>query len=161
MPNRPEEFPVFTSLNKQTMQEKLKPFYEHLYNAFEMIGMDHKKIYVHEKIIYEIIEKVEQRRVYFHIFHNKFEMGELNEGALFCFWILKFNPFYSAQIPNNILNIKIAFYYLMMALQYYTRKKNKRMNITNNIINDILYAFQYRDLSKEAIMLLAESLVID
>ena len=44
-------------------------------------------------------------------------------------------------------------------LHYHTQKENIKLNITENIVNDIYYAFRFRDLSKEAIMILAESLI--
>jgi hypothetical protein len=34
-----------------------------------------------------------------------------------------------------------------------------KLNITETIVNDIYYGFRFRDLSKEAIMILAESLI--
>jgi len=36
---------------------------------------------------------------------------------------------------------------------------NKPEEFRKNIVNDIYYAFRFRDLSKEAIMILAESLI--
>jgi len=48
---------------------------------------------------------------------------------------------------------------LMNMLHYHTQKENIKLNISKNIVNDIYYAFRFRDLSKEAIMILAESLI--
>jgi hypothetical protein len=67
---------------------------------------------------------------------------------LMCFWILKLNPFYCINVPNNILNAKIALCLFMNMLHYHTRKENIKLNITENICNDIYYGFRYRDLSK-------------
>ena len=86
-------------------------------------------------------------------------MGELNEGALICFWILKLMPFKHASIPNALLNTKIAYTFFINILYYEAAKKKKRVNIKSKLIENTLYAFQYRDFSKEAIMVLAESLL--
>jgi hypothetical protein len=86
-------------------------------------------------------------------------MGELNEGSLMCFWILKLNPFHYNGISNNILNTKIALCLFMSMLHYHTQKGKIKLNITETIVNDIYYGFRFRDLSKEAIMILAESLI--
>jgi hypothetical protein len=56
----------------------------------------------------EIIERVEKRRVYFHVFYDGCKMGELNEGALFCYWILKLQPFFYTGMDSNMLNAKIS-----------------------------------------------------
>ena len=47
----------------------------------------------------------------------------------------------------------------MNILHYHTQKENMELKITENMVNDIYYAFRFRDLSKEAIMILAESLI--
>jgi hypothetical protein len=159
MANKVEEFPIFTSLDKTTVQDMLAKMASYLHNISDIIKVDHKKIYTSMDTMYEIIERIEKRRVYFHIFYNGCKMGELNEGALMCFWIIKLTPFNFDGIPNNILNAKIALCLFLNVLHYYTQKENIKLNITEKMVNDIYYAFRFRDLSKEAIMILAESLI--
>jgi hypothetical protein len=159
MANKIEEFPIFTSLDKITVQNMLVKMAKYLHNISDILKIDHKKIDTSMDIMYEIIERIEKRRVYFHIYYNGCKMGELNEGALMCFWIIKLNPFNYKGIANNILNAKIALCLFMNMLHYHTQKEGIELNITENMINDIYYAFRFRDLSKEAVMILAESLI--
>jgi hypothetical protein len=159
MANKVEEFPIFTSLDKTTIQNMLKKMAKYLHNISDIIKIDHTKINTSMDIMYEIIERIEKRRIYFHIYYNGCKMGELNEGALMCFWIVKLNPFQYNGIPNNILNAKIALCLFMNMLHYHTQKERIGFNITENMINDIYYSFRFRDLSKEAVMILAESLI--
>ena len=159
MANKIEEFPVFTSLDKQTVKNMMAKMASYLYNISDIIKIDHNKITTSMDIMYEIIERIEKRRIYFHIYYNGCKMGELNEGALMCFWILKLTPFNFDGIPNNILNAKIALCLFMNMIHYQIQKENKVLGVTENMVNDIYYAFRFRDLSKEAIMILAESLI--
>jgi hypothetical protein len=159
MANKVEEFPIFTSLDKTTVQNMLAKMANYLYNISDIIKIDNKKIDTSMDIMYEIIERIEKRRIYFHIYYNGCKMGELNEGALMCFWIIKLNPFHFNGISNNILNAKIALCLFMNMLHYHTQKENIKLNITNKMVDDIYYSFRFRDLSKEAIMILAESLI--
>ena len=159
MANKIEEFPVFTSLDKTTVQNMLAKMASYLHNVSAIIKIDHKKIDTSIDIMYEIIERIEKRRIYFHIYYNGCRMGELNEGALMCFWIIKLTPFHVGGIPNNILNAKIALCLFMNMLHYHTQKENIKLKINQSMVNDIYYAFRFRDLSKEAIMILAESLI--
>ena len=159
MANKIEEFPVFTSLDKQTVKNMMAKMASYLYNISDIIKIDHNKITTSMDIMYEIIERIEKRRIYFHIYYNGCKMGELNEGALMCFWILKLTPFCFNGISNNILNAKIALCLFMNMIHYQIQKENKVLNITENMVNDIYYAFRFRDLSKEALMILAESLI--
>ena len=77
-----------------------------------------------------------------------------------CFWILKLMPFSHPVIPANELNAKIALYLLNNMLLYYAKKNNKKTNTTESLNSDIYYSFKYRDISKEAIMVLAKSMII-
>ena len=159
MANKTEEFPVFTSLDKTTIQNMLCKIVNYLQNISDIIKIDYQKIETSMDVIYEIIERIEKRRIYFHIYYNGCKMGELNEGALMCFWILKLTPFKFNGIPNNILNAKVALCLFMNMIHYHTQKENINFSITESMLNDIYYAFRFRDLSKEAIMILAESFV--
>jgi hypothetical protein len=67
--------------------------------------------------------------------------------------------FLNTGISNNILNAKIALCLFMNMLHYHAQKEKIKLNITETIVNDIYYGFRFRDLSKEALMILAESLI--
>lgn len=158
MANIPEDFPVFTKLDmRQTalLHSKFKVYLKDFETNFGITD-----IYTSISVLMEIYERIEKRRIYFHIFYNKCKMGELNEGALMCFWIIKLMPFSHSSIPANELNAKIAIYLLNNMLVYYARKNKKRVNITESINQDLYYSFRFRDISKEAIMALSKSMII-
>ena len=116
-------------------------------------------IFCREEVLYEIFNRVEMRRLYFYIFHKGIDMRELNEGSLLCFWILKLMPFEYEKFPNITLNVKIAACLFINMIRYVANKRGRRANIKGDTIDYLTYAFTYRDLSKEAIMALAESLL--
>jgi hypothetical protein len=156
MANKPEEFPVFSHISQETvhsMIEKLNRYlsgfpYSHAIND----------ITANMNIIYEIAERIEKRRVYFHIFYDV-NMNELNETSLLCFWILKLHPFFSNSVQTDILNAKIAVYLFFTAASYSANATNKHINMADRLVENIYYAFRFRDLSKEAIMAIAESMI--
>jgi hypothetical protein len=158
MANKPEEFPVFTDPDLETMRQLMEKIPLYLKNVVSVLGIkSSSEIIVNQEILYDLLTRVEKRRVYFHIYYDKKKMGERNEGALICFWILKLMPFKHATIPNALLNTKIAYTFFINMLFYEAAKTKRRVNIKSDLLNNTLYAFQYRDLSKEAIMALAES----
>jgi len=158
MANIPKEFPIFTKLDERQitlLRSRVKVYFK----DFELnCGITY--IYTSDSVMIEIYERIEKRRIYFHIFYNGCKMGELNEGALMCFWILKLMPFSHQEIPTNELNAKIALYLFNNMLLFYARNNNRKVNITNLINNDLFYSFRFRDISKESIMTLAKSLII-
>jgi len=68
-------------------------------------------------------------------------------------------PFKHNTISTAVLNTKIAYTLFINMLFYVAAKTKKKININSDLINNTIYAFRYRDLSKEAIMALAESLL--
>jgi hypothetical protein len=72
---------------------------------------------------------------------------------------IKQMPFRHSLYRNNALNAKIALCFFINSVNFYAVKNNKKTNIVSAVIQDIYYAFMYRDLSKESIMALAKGLV--
>ena len=159
MPNRPDEFPKFTPLEKSTIEQMAVKIIKYLENLSTVLGINTADIIVSDDVLIQIIERVEKRRVYFHIFHNECKMGELNEGALLCFWIVKLHPFYHPKINSNTLNAKIAVCLFTNAIYYHSEKTKRERRIPDHFINDLYYSLVYRDISKESLMILAESFV--
>ena len=157
MANTPEEFPIFTKLNKRQIT-LLRSKFNHYLKDFE-VNFGIADIDTSDSAIIEIWERIEKRRVYFHIFYNC-KMGEINEGSLMCFWIKKLMPFSHKTIPANELNAKIALYLLNNVLLYNAKKNRKKVNISDSLTQSLYYSFRFRDISKEAIMALAESMII-
>ena len=163
MPFKPEEFPVFTNIDNDFINDKLKMTTERMKLVFPQVAIKNiKKTTFDRNIMIEIIYRIEKRRVYFHVFHNRTKMGELNEAALFTFWIMKLMPFRNSDknIPTVTLNLKMAHAILQGAVAYVAKKENKQFNFNKKLDRNLLYALKYRDLSKEAIMAIAESLII-
>jgi hypothetical protein len=160
MPNRPEDFPIFEHLSKNFIEQKIKKLEGFLDNLESFLKIEHSRIVVVPKILIEIIERIEKRRIYFHIFHQ-IDMGELNEGALYCFWISKFCPFYYAGIPTNVLSTKIALYLFEKTLFFYAQKTGKKVNTSQRFLSSLYYSLLYRDITKEALMLLAEEAMVE
>jgi hypothetical protein len=156
--NTPEEFPVFSKLDLRQVTVLCAKFKFYVGDYGETQGLS--DIVVDQSIMIEICERIEKRRIYFHIFYDR-KMGELNEGALMCFWILKLMPFSHNDIPASELNAKMALYLLNNAIIYHARQSKKKVNISDSFNKNLYYSFRFRDISKEAIMELAEGLIID
>jgi hypothetical protein len=156
MPNKPEDFPVFSHISQETAKSMIEKLNRYLSNFPEsnMVG----DITADMNILYEIAERIEKRRIYFHIFYDV-NMNELNEVSLLCFWILKLHPFFSNSVQSDILNAKIAVYLVFTAASYSATASNKHLNTADRLVENLYYGFRYRDLSKEAIMAIAESII--
>ena len=159
MPNKPKDFPLFSPIDKTTADQMATKLVKLLGNLSSVLGIDTTEIIRSDDVLLEIIERIEKRRIYFHVFYDGCEMGELNEGALFCFWIVKLHPFYHPKIESNILNTKIAICLFTNAIYYYSEKTKIERRIPGQFINDLYYSLVYRDISKESLMILAESFI--
>jgi len=157
MANKPEEFPVFTKLDNNMAHDLLVKLNLYLNDFTQSTGIEN--ILVHEDSLLEIFDRIEKRRIYFHIFYNGCKMGELNEGALMCFWIVKLCPFTCSKVPPDILNAKIALFLFNRVLSLVSVKLHKKVCITEQTVKDLFYSFRFRDISKESLMLLAGSMI--
>ena len=116
-----------------------------------------------ERVLRDIVTRIEKRRYYFYVFYNRKELGDINEAALFCFWVIKLMPFKQLELNNADLNTKIGYSVLINTLNYVSTYdkayKKKKLNFSTIAKRNLLYSLKYRDLSKEAIMAIAESLI--
>lgn len=138
-------------------------------------------------VIIEIVERVRMRKLYFYVYHDfplPNDLNELKETALYTFWILKLHPFrwrdcYYVQqkdpLGNYELNARAALCFFIQGLKLYADGKTRDAAQTaqkasytisvarggSDIIQTLYYSFRYRDWSKEALMDLAESMIIN
>jgi hypothetical protein len=108
----------------------------------------------------DIIDRVDKRKVYFRVFYDKVKegMSERNEAALYCFWILKLSPFFDNTCPDTEVNINFAAFLLLASVKYGLDKNGIKINLPDKYVSDLKYAFRFRDISKESIMALAETM---
>jgi len=160
--NKPEDFPIFLQPDVSEMEKMLQDMAKFLESILPVIGIENvNEIDIDRETMYKIFTRIEKRRVYFHIYYDGLKMGELNEAALTCFWILKLMPFKHNTISNTTLNVKIAFSLFMNVITYVADQMKRKINDDPALMTNLLYAFQYRDLSKEALMAIAESFLYE
>jgi hypothetical protein len=161
MPSQPKDFPIWEPISDERMERLVEDFHEIFNHIARKLGLDLEKFSISQPVVYEIIERVEMRRVYFHIFHKDMRnMGEANECALYCFWILKLMPFhYASGVAKGNINQVMSMYFLTSILQWIADKEGKTLQVTAKKHENLFYALCYRDLSKEALMALAETLI--
>ena len=128
---KPSDFPIFTQIEKSTVDTLLGKIKKYLLDFSETMGIS--GISASKPVMLQIFDRVEKRRVYFHIFYKGCDMGELNEGALMCFWIVKLQPFFANNnnIPSPDLNSKIALYLFNKTLLAVAAATNKKSGLTD------------------------------
>ena len=146
------DFPIYEDLKSEEFRNALENFMKPIKETSDKYFFIWDEIGMNVDSIIEIVNLIQKRRVYFYIFHEK-QMGELNEVSLTCFWILKLRPFH--YIPNPRVNVNLIFALNLFKLVIERISKKEIKFPTSHL----LHAFKYRDLSKEAIMAIAESLI--
>ena len=154
----PNDFNIYGKMTEKEMQTAITDIFTPLRQYAVEAGYSWDDIIINYGDLANIIDLIQRRRIYFHIFHD-IEMGELNEACLLCFWILKFNPFCYAMNPEININFVFALALFTRAVNKTALKRHKKANFTKEVVTHLKHAFKYRDLSKEAIMAIAESLI--
>jgi hypothetical protein len=164
--NDVRDFPKWEMLNREQLDKIIKDIFPLLSHYIAEIGLDTQYFEYDPTRMYAMIDMVEKRRIYFHIFHS-IQMGELNEICLYVFWILKLRPFRYIMNPNMDVNYLLAVKLFCSGLFYVNGcigKVGKQLKSNDNIftlhsLNHLTHAFLFQDLSKEAIALLGESML--
>ena len=157
----PEDYPQFDKLSEETVREKAKKLIGWIWESDTAIPRD--RLFVSDDCMSSIIDLVERRRVYFHVFHG-IDMSEWNEAALYCFWIAKLQPFSEVPPPKakarqaNEVNATIAVR-LLCRVANNIRGINGKERIERLNLSNLIHSFRYRDMSKESIMAILEVLI--
>lgn len=145
--------------------------FEQIARAFiQSNGYNHKKIHIDESAVFQIISKVDQRKEYFKFFHH-LDISDFKELALNCFWIIKLRPLRyddsDSEEPQKLnfesLNDKLALYMLIKKLRALANDEQQEKIdclFSSQYVYELLYSFTYRDISKEAMILLVETMAI-
>lgn len=144
-------------------------YFRNLVSVFEefaeTINLDMEDVDFDFKLMNEINIRVDKRKDYYIIFHDT-RLNEVREAALTAFWILKFKPFLITENEENQreLNINCGFaaYVILSAVREYISRKyggDKTFKIDDEeYLERFRYSLKYWDLSKESMMMIAETL---
>lgn len=117
---------------------------------------------INERNLIEVIVRVDKRKDYYNYFHDLNSISEFKETALLCFWIIKLKPFTILKkdsVLRNSTNEMFSLYLIFGIIKRRLDMLNKTFSYPpERYIKDIIYSFKYRDLSKEAMILLVDSL---
>ncbi len=159
-----KEIFVYEPPKRNVKEERFKKLVSLFYNYAQDNGID-SKIECNFKLINEINIRVDKRADYYIIFHKETYLNEVREAALLAFWIIKFKPFLVASEDGNDYNVNIncgfAAYIILGAVSEYIEREyegKKQLKLSDEYLKKLQYALKYWDLSKEALMLIAETL---
>jgi hypothetical protein len=157
----PDDYPQFDRISDQKLKEKGAQLFGWIWESESDIPRNRLSLSI--DCMSNVIDLVERRRVYFHVFH-RIVMSEWNEAALYCFWIAKLQPFSDVPPPNakarqsNEVNAAIAVRLLCRAANR-LRQRNGKDKLEKLNINNLIHSFRYRDISKESIMAILEVMI--
>lgn len=118
--------------------------------------------------LFSMIAKVDQRRQYFSFFHH-LDMSEYKEAALNAFWCIKLAPLSADSTVNNCpeydsINEKLALFYILKTLRCMLIKNQlpieKLDSLPQEYMDELVYTLTYRDISKEALVILVETMAV-
>jgi hypothetical protein len=151
--NQYQQYVPLTPQEKHVRLQKILA----LYNEWIAIT-NYVEIKWRKEVLLDIIDRVDKRKVYFWNFHGVV-LSEKNEMALYCFWIIKLAPFFDELSPGEYASVKFAVFLFLKIIDSVGYKVDHRAVIDKEYVQNLFYSFLYRDISKEAIMLAADTLL--
>lgn len=122
-------------------------------------------------LIYEIYRRIDQRSDYYLYFHSDpqkpMEMSQAKEVALMAFWVIKYKPlslpYHGLNRLFNKKNCTINEFFAVFCVAACAKELSPRKDIvsyfTPQNIDNLVYNFMHRDISKEAMICFVESLL--
>ena len=162
----------YTPLDEKHWHTEIDNFKLLVANFVESNGYDKHHVSIFETDVFQIITKVHQRKKYFEYFHH-LNISDFKELALYCFWIIKIKPLHfdndnateQEKIAFKSINEKFALFYIIKTFRSLAENDSKTQKKINNFFTEqymyeLIYSFTYRDISKEALILLVETMAL-
>lgn len=130
------------------------------------------KYHIHNRNIFEIIRRVDKRKVYYKVFHKLDAISEYKRTALVCYWIITLKPFFVFDENSPLYNSPNELFALYLILATIRSAYGKICKLdpdfakTNSLgfsypseerMGDIVYNFKYTDISREAMINFVET----
>lgn len=131
-------------------------------------GLSLEDLSVNMILMSELFIRIDKRKDYFTIYHKGTNINEIKKAALLAYWLIKFKPIiikYSDKEDFDkfnkfrYINESFAVFIVYGAVKAYSDSISKTKFCVSKDYHDLLnYAFKFWDLSKEAVILIAETL---
>jgi len=80
-----KDYPKYEKINESQKLKMAEEFIRYLGNFREILSENKEDVFVCDYTMFEIIERVWKRKIYFQVFHNVNGLNELKETSLYCF----------------------------------------------------------------------------
>lgn len=130
------------------------------------------EIRVDKGAITKIVIRVDQRAEYYKLYHNNTQLSEIRKAALLAYWILKYKPFRiemkdPSKWQNRLrINEQIALACILSTVARNIHRDgdavpqdDPSLRVSDDYRKKLLHSFREHDLSKEALIGMAESLL--
>lgn len=156
---------AYVPLSEKTVLKETNKLIKQFEKYAKSQNLSSQEVGIQKALLPYVIVRVDKRKKYFLIFHEGTKINEIKQAALTAYWILKFRPFrFCGNDPvrardNVRLNEGFALFYILSACMQHAKEKGfEPTEPTGRLIDEIMYGFTYWDLSKEAIILIAETI---
>lgn len=155
----------YLSPEEEALKNKSNGLIKQFSKYARSVGLNPENVCIQRTLLPRIILRVDKREGYFIVFHDQTLINEIKQSALVAYWILKLKPFMVKTKDPKMshkycrINEGFAAFYLLSAFKQYARRKgNIVTELSGRLIDELMYAFTYWDLSKESGILIAETI---
>jgi len=137
---------------------------ENLFERFcDKIGKDVSRFFVDREKIYDVLTRVDQRKLHYKMYHDGVIINELKEVATLAYWIVRFKPWVYLNEEDNYetsnANELFAMYAIISTINSYRSCQSlPAFMLSSRISNDFLYTLETRLISIDEMVLLVDAL---
>ena len=119
-------------------------------------NVDMNVVDVDQRMLVEVVVRVERRVDYFRVYHDGTEINELKEAALVAYWLRRLKPF--RHRDDSTINENFGLFVIFCIIRAISEKYSYPYLIEEPYKRQLKYAMLYWDLSLEALMMAVQSL---
>lgn len=156
---------IYDPPEQSILMKKSNKLVEQFVKYAKAIQLVPTEVGIQRALLPRIILRVDKREGYFMVFHNGTQINEIKQAALIAYWIMKFKPFMiNTDNPERAhryarINEGFAAFYILSACKQYAKENHCTMHdVSVRLKDELMYAFTYWDLSKESVILTAETI---
>lgn len=156
---------VYESPHELILERKSNALISQFIKYAKAAKLSPEEICIQRADIPRIVLRVDKREGYFAVFHKRMKINEIKQAALTAYWVLKFKPFMiSTEDPKRShkyarINEGFAVFYILSACKQSAEENGYvTRDFSESLHHELMYAFTYWDLSKESMIMMAETI---
>ena len=153
-------YPDFISPPPKKILEWVNAFKAIYQRVCKVLNLDPKQYNINVEALYEVCIRTEKRYLHYLMYYDGMKMDEIKRLAEIIYWSMRLNLISCKTDDSDDTSVRILAKFFMFTLAGVCNKEGYTFNNLDDKAHDyLIYSLKFRELSRDALVLLAEGLI--